>query len=70
MAVANALVVPVAPAELVDRRLAVESAIGSLRIENLEPDGIPSRILEQFAKGEISMDEMSRLIHAYTATLV
>jgi hypothetical protein len=70
MAAANALMVPLAPAALDDRRLAVESAIGSLRIEALELDAVPNRILEQYAQGEIPLDEMSRLVHEYTATIV
>ena len=56
--------------ELEDRRLAVENAIGSLRIEDLELDTIPQRILEQYAQGEIPLDEMSRLIHEYTAAII
>jgi hypothetical protein len=70
MAATTAPVIPLAPAELDDRRLAVESAIGSLRIEALELDAVPNRILEQYAKGEIPLGEMSRLIHEYTATIV
>jgi hypothetical protein len=69
MAAATATAIALTPNELNDRRLAVESAIGSLRIENLELDAVPNRILEQYMQGEISMDEMSRQIHAYTATI-
>jgi hypothetical protein len=70
MAVATAPIVPPNSAELVDRRLAVENAIGTLRIESIELDEIPSRILSQYAQGEISLEEMSRLIHEYTAAIV
>jgi hypothetical protein len=70
MATANAHVVPLTPADLDDRRLAVESAIGSLRIEALELDAVPNRILKQYTQGEIALDEMSRLIHEFTATIV
>jgi hypothetical protein len=70
MAAATSSVIALTPKEPDDRRLAVESAMGSLRIEALDLDAIPHRILEQYAQGEISMDEMSPLIHAYTATIV
>jgi hypothetical protein len=70
MAATTATVIALTPKELDDRRLAVESAIGSLRIEALELDAVPNRILEQYAQGEISFDEMSRLIHEYSATIV
>jgi hypothetical protein len=70
MATTTASVIALTPKELDDRRMAVESAISSLRIEALELDAVPNRILEQYSLGEISIDEMSRLIHAYTATIV
>jgi hypothetical protein len=70
MAAATAPVVPLTPADLDDRRLAVENAIGSLRIEGMELDPIPHRIVDRYALGEIPLDEMSRLIHEYTATIL
>jgi hypothetical protein len=69
MAATNAPVFKLTPAELDDRRLAVENTIGTLRIENLEPDEITKGILNRFAQGEIPLDEMSRLIHEYTASI-
>ena len=69
MAAVTTSVIPLTPAELDYRRLAVENAIGTLRIEGMELDSIPHRILEQYAQGEIPLDEMSRLIHVYTATI-
>jgi hypothetical protein len=69
MSAAGADVIPLTPAELDDRRLAVECAIGSLRIEGKEIDAIPMRILDRYTQGEISLDEISRLIHEYTATI-
>ena len=56
--------------ELRERRLAVESALGSLRIEGkeLEPEG--REILDRYADGEISLPEMRSAIRAYTATVV
>jgi len=60
----------VSGAELEARRLAVDNALGSLRIENMEVDLVPRRILELYAKGRISLEEMNRAVHAYTATIV
>ena len=70
MAATTPTVIALTAKELDDRRLAVESAIGSLRIEALELDAVPNRILKQYAQGEISLDEMSRLVRDYTATIV
>jgi hypothetical protein len=70
MTVETAPVKPLGQAELEDRRLAFENAIGALRIEGMELEAIPHGILEQFAQGGISMDEMSRRIHEYTASIV
>jgi hypothetical protein len=33
-------------------------------------DAVPNRILEQYAQGEIRLDEMSRLMHEYTAAII
>ena len=57
-------------AELADRRLALESALGSLRIEGMELEPEGSEILDRFARGEISLPEMRNAIRAYTATIV
>jgi hypothetical protein len=70
MAVETASVTSLTPAERDDRRLAVENAVGSLRIEAMELEAVPSRILERYAQGEIPLDEMSRLIHEYTSTIL
>jgi Antitoxin VbhA len=69
MAIATTPVIPLTPLEADDRRLAVENAIGTLRIENLELDMTTHRILDRYAQGEIPLDEMSRLIHEYTAAI-
>ena len=47
MAIATTPVIPPTPLETDDRRLAVENAIGTLRIENLELDITPHRILDR-----------------------
>lgn len=70
MAAATAPVLTLTPAELDDRRLAVESAIGSLHIESMELDAIPYTIFEQYAQGEISLDEMSSQIHEFTTAII
>jgi hypothetical protein len=70
MAAITAPVISLTPAELDNRRLAVENAIGTLRIENMELDTVPHLVLEQYAQGEISLDEMSRQIHEHTAAIL
>ena len=70
MAVAT---LPVASAQEIDldnRRLAVESALGSLHIEGMELEPEGREILERFANGEMSLPEMRSAIRAYTATIV
>jgi hypothetical protein len=56
--------------ELNDRRLALESALGSLRIEGMELEPEEREILERFANGEISLAEMRSAVRVYTATIV
>jgi hypothetical protein len=58
------------PAELTERRRAVDSALGSLRIEGIELEPEGRDILERFACGEMSLAEMRNAIRAYTATIV
>jgi Antitoxin VbhA len=70
MATAIAPVIPLTPAELDDRRLAVENAVGTMRLSDLEPNETTQKIFFSYAKGEISLDEMSRLIHEYSATIL
>jgi len=54
------------PEEMDERRLAVENAIGSLRIEKLELDPQERQIFDRFAQGEISLDEMDSLVEQMT----
>jgi hypothetical protein len=68
MAAITASVVPLTPRELDDRRLAVENTIGTLRIENMEPDEITKRILYRYAQGEIGLDETNLLLDEYSNT--
>ncbi|MBV8707393.1 MAG: antitoxin VbhA family protein [Acidobacteriaceae bacterium] len=44
------------------RQQVVDSALGSLRLEGLEPSADALQILEQFKQGQISLDEMSQAI--------
>jgi Antitoxin VbhA len=49
------------PAALIERRRAVDSALGSLRIEGMELEPEVRDILERFACGEMSLAEMRML---------
>jgi hypothetical protein len=69
MAAATAPVITLTPAELNDRCLAVENTIGTMRLSDMEPDETTKQILYRYQQGEISMDETSRLIHEYSATI-
>lgn len=70
MAVATLPVVTTNEIELDNRRLAVESALGSLRIEGMERESEGREILDRFANGEMTLPEMRSAIRAYTATIV
>jgi Antitoxin VbhA len=70
MAGATVPVAGVNDIELENRRLAVESALGSLRIEGMELEPEGREILDRFANGEMSLLEMRSAIRAYTATIV
>ena len=70
MAGATVPVASVNEIELENRRLAVESALGSLRIEGMELEPEGREILKRFANGEMSLLEMRSTIRAYTATIV
>jgi len=70
MAVATVPVASVNEIELENRRLAAESALGSLRIEGMELEPEGREILERFVNGEMSLPEMRTAIRAYTATIV
>jgi hypothetical protein len=70
MAPVTAPVIALIPAALDDRRLAVENAIGTLRIENMEPDGTTIQILNRYANGEIQLSETNRLLDEYSRTVL
>jgi hypothetical protein len=50
--------------------VALESALGSLRIEGLELEPEERKIFDRYANGEISLPEMRSAVCAYTATIV
>jgi hypothetical protein len=58
------------PKELAERRSAVDYAIGTQRIEGIEPEAVPLSILDRYAQGEISMDEVDRLTDEYLVTII
>ena len=70
MAAATAPVITLTPAELDDRRLAVENAVGTMRIEDLEPDETTQQILSRYATGEIELSEMNRLLDKYSSAIL
>jgi hypothetical protein len=70
MATATAPVITLTPAELDDRRLAVENAIGTMRIEDLGPDETTQQILSQYTTGEIELSEMNRLLDNYSSAIL
>jgi hypothetical protein len=41
-----------------------------MRLSDMEPDETTKQILYRYQQGEISMDETSRLIHEYSATII
>lgn len=55
--------------DLERRRRAVDSALGSLRIENMELERDEQEVFERLARGEISLDEMDLLVEQMTATI-
>jgi hypothetical protein len=57
-------------ASLADRRYAVDCAIGSMRIEGMEPEPEPREVLERFARGEIDLAEMRAEINALAKSIV
>jgi len=49
------------------RRLAVDNALGSLSIENVDLEPSERQVFERYARGEISLDEMDRLAERMAA---
>ncbi len=57
MTTATAPAIPLTPTELDDRCLAVENTIGTLRIEDMEPDETTQRILNRYANSGLNLPE-------------
>jgi hypothetical protein len=70
MAIATAPATTLTPAELDDRRLAVENVVGTLRIENMEPDESTMQIMTRYQIGEIELAEANRLLDEYSRTVL
>jgi hypothetical protein len=70
MASASTSAIPLSPAELEDRLLAVENTIGTLRIEGMDPDGTTLKILARYSGGQIEFSETKRLLREYSRTLL
>jgi hypothetical protein len=66
MAAATAPVITLTPAELDDRRLAVENTLGTMRMEGLDPDETAVQILGRYADGEIEFSETKRLLRDHS----
>ena len=57
-------------ASLADRRYMVDCALGSMRMEYMEPDPELLEITERFVSGEIDFAAMKAEIHALCKTIV
>lgn len=58
MAVATTPLMPLTAEEAAERRRAIDSALGSMRIENMEPDVKVREIAERYVRGEIDLATM------------
>lgn len=65
MATATQSVCVLTPEEAAERRRAVQSALGSLRIEGMELEPDEREILERHARGEIGLAAMHAEMDAY-----
>jgi hypothetical protein len=70
MTAETAPVITLSPAELDDRRLAVENAVGTMRIESLAPDETATQIISRYANGEIELLETNRLLDEYSRAIL
>jgi hypothetical protein len=57
------------PEDLDDRRLAVEGTVGTMRLSDLEPVETTMRILDSYQRGEITIEELNRLMHEYSSMI-
>jgi len=56
--------------ELDRRRLQVENTIGTMRIEDMEPDETTMQILTRYAQDEIDFPEANQLMKEDSRTIV
>jgi len=70
MAAVTASVVPLTPVERDGRSLAVDNVVGTLRIENMEPDETTMQILKRYREGEIDLADANRLFDEYSRTVL
>jgi hypothetical protein len=56
--------------ELDQRRLQVENTVGTMRIEDMEPDETTMTFLNSYAHGEIEFEETIRLMREYSRTVM
>jgi len=56
--------------ELDQRRLQVENTVGTMRIEDMEPDETTMQILTRYAQGEIDFPEANQLMKEDSRTIV
>jgi len=53
----------------IDRRLAVENAVASFRMEGLEPDAKTRALLESFSRGDLSIEEFGSAVERHVEKL-
>jgi hypothetical protein len=70
MTIATAPKITLTPEELDKRRLAVQNTIGTMRIEDMEPDEATMRILDRYTNGEIDFPEANRLMLEDSRTII
>ena len=53
------------PIEVVDRRVVLQSVLASFGMEGLEPDAETTELLEQYATGSLSMEQLGAAIERH-----
>ena len=60
-------ITPITDQERSDRKARIGRAMGSVRLEGLEPTGAATAIFERYASGELTVEEMGAEIRALNA---
>jgi len=60
-------VTPITERERVERQARIERAIGSVRLEGLEPTDAAKSIFQRYVDGELTIEEMGAEIRALNA---